>query len=156
MNVLDVPAVVHMIRPTKATDLQQYVDHHFIPYIASVISESASRAAIIWDTYPDLILKLRPNPDEVILAQKLLLHHPSLSLGLWKMFLGNAENKIQLFRYLSKAIVKAEHLRNVIVYSIYDDTVLINSFDQQSAAELKTIMPCNHQEAESRIFFASV
>ena len=39
--VLDVPAVVHMIRLTKATDFQQYVDHHFIPYIASVISESA-------------------------------------------------------------------------------------------------------------------
>ena len=72
------------------------------------------------------------------------------------MFLGNAENKIQLFRYLSKTIVKTEHLRNVIVYSIYDDTVLNNSFDQQSAAELKTIMPCNHQEADSGIFFASV
>ena len=103
-----------------------------------------------------IILKPRPNPDEVILVQKLLLHHPSLFLGLWKMFLGNAENKIQLFRYLSKAIVKAAHLRNVIVYSIYDDTVLINGFDQQSAAELKTIMPCNHQEADSRNFFASV
>ena len=57
MNVLDVSAVVYMIRPTKATDFQQYVDHHFIPYIASVISESASRAAIIWDTYPDHNIK---------------------------------------------------------------------------------------------------
>ena len=34
MIVLDAPAVVHMIRPTKATDCQQYVDHHFIPFHA--------------------------------------------------------------------------------------------------------------------------
>ena len=57
--ILSAPAVVHMIRPTKATDFQQYVDHHFIPYVASVISESTSRVDIIWDTYPDHYIKAR-------------------------------------------------------------------------------------------------
>ena len=58
----------------------------------------------------------------------------------WGKFLGNAKNKIQLFRYLSKAIVKEESLRNVLVYSTYDDTVLINSSDQQSEAENNYVM----------------
>ena len=130
--VLDAPAVVHMIRPTKAIDFQQNVDHHFIPYIASVKSESTSRVDSIWDTYPDHNIKAqtqsRPRSPGL---QKQLLHHPRLSLT--RKFLGNAENKMQLFRYLSKAILKAEPLRYVRVYSTYDDTVLIKSSDQQLA-----------------------
>ena len=82
-----------------------------------------------------IILKLRPNLDHVPPPppglQKQLLHHPRLSLT--RKFLGNAENKMQLFRYLSKAILKAEPLRYVRVYSTYDDTVLIKSSDQQLA-----------------------
>ena len=129
VTVLDAPAVVYMIRPTKATDFQQYVDHHFIPYIASAISESTSRVDIIWDTYPDHIIKAQTQ------SRRGTPGAPSTPIPYdRKKLLGNAENKIQLFRYLSKAIVKAEPLRNVLVYSTYDDTVLINSSDQQSTA----------------------
>ena len=36
--VLDAPAVVRIIRRTKAADFQLCVDYHFIPYIASIIT----------------------------------------------------------------------------------------------------------------------
>ena len=151
-NVLDASAVVHMIRPTKATDFQQYVDHHFIPYIASVISESTSPVDIIGDTYPDHNIKAQTQSRRGTPGEKTVVAPFTPIPHDWKKFLGFAENKIELFRYISKAIAKAEPLRNVLVHSTYDDTVLINSSDQQSAAELKTIMPCNHQEADGRIF----
>ena len=39
-----------------------------------------------------------------------------------------------------------------MVCSTYDDHVLVNTSDSQSVADFDTIMPCNHQEADSRIF----
>ena len=103
-----------------------------------------------------IILKLRPNPDEVLLVQKLLLHHPSLSLTTGKCFWEMQKIRFNSSGTYPKLLLRLKNLRNVLVYSIYDDTVVIDSFDQQSAAELKTIMPCNHQKADRRIFLASV
>ena len=131
VTVLDAPAVIHMIRPTKDTDFQQYVDHHFIPYIASAISESTSRVDIIWDTYPDHNIKAQTESRRGTPGAKTVVAPSTPIPHDWKKFLGNAENKIQIFRYQSKAIVKAEPLSNVLAYSTYDDTVLINSSDQQ-------------------------
>ena len=39
-----------------------------------------------------------------------------------------------------------------MVCSTYDDHVLVNTSDSQSVADFDMIMPCNHQEADSRIF----
>ena len=39
-----------------------------------------------------------------------------------------------------------------MVCSTYDDHVLVNTSDSQSVADFDAIMPCNHQEADSRIF----
>ena len=150
MIVLDAPAVVHMILPAKATDCQQYIDHHFIPHIASVISKLISRL-ISYGTHTLIIrLKLRPNTDQVPLVQKLLLQHPRLSLTTGETFWEMQKIRCNFSGTYPK--LSKEHLRNVHVYSKCDDTKLINSSDQQSAAEAKTIMPCKHQEDDSRIF----
>ena len=41
---------------------------------------------------------------------------------------------------------------SIMVCSTYDDHVLVSTSDSQSVADFDTIMPCNHQEADSRIF----
>ena len=71
----------------------------------------------------------------------------------WNKFLANSRNKVQLFKFLSKAVIEASsQLTDVVVCSTYDDHVLVNNSDSQSVADFDTIMPCNHQEADSRIF----
>ena len=60
---------------------------------------------------------------------------------------------VQLFRFVSKAVIEASsQFTDVVVCSTYDDHVLVNTSDSQSVADFDTIMPCNHQEADSRIF----
>ena len=71
----------------------------------------------------------------------------------WNKFLANSRNKVQLCRFLSKAVIEASfQFTDVVVCSTYDDHVLVNTSDSQSVADFDTIMPCNHQEADSRIF----
>ena len=71
----------------------------------------------------------------------------------WNKFLANSRNKLQLFRFLSKAVIEASsQFTDVVVCSTYDDHVLVNTSDSQSVADFATIMPCNHQEADIRIF----
>ena len=71
----------------------------------------------------------------------------------WNKFLANLRNKVQLFRFLLKAVIEASsQFTDVVVCSTYDYQVLVNTSDSQSVADFDTIMPCNHQEADNRIF----
>ena len=71
----------------------------------------------------------------------------------WNKFLTNSRNKVHLFRFLSKAVIEASsQFTDFVVCSTYDDHILVNTSDSQSVADFDTIMPCNHQEADSRIF----
>ena len=71
----------------------------------------------------------------------------------WNKFLANSRNKVQLLRFLSKVVIEASsQFTDVVVCSTYDNHVLVNTSDSQSVTDFDTIMPCNHQEADSRIF----
>ena len=71
----------------------------------------------------------------------------------WNKFLANSRNKVQLLRFLSKVVIEASsQFTDVVVCSTYDNHVLVNTSDSQSVPDFDTIMPCNHQEADSRIF----
>ena len=71
----------------------------------------------------------------------------------WNKCLANSRNKVQLFRFLSKAVIEvSSQFTDVMVCSTYDDHVLVNTTDSQSVPDFDTIMPCNHQDADSRIF----
>ena len=131
VTVLYGPAVVHMVLPTYGTNYQQYVVRHFMPFITNSLTNSTSRLDIVWDNYPDHNLKV----------------------PLWTKFLANSKKKVQLFRFHSKTVIEASsQFTDVVVCSTYDDHVLVNTSDSQSVADFDTIMPCNHQESDSRIF----
>ena len=145
--------MVHMVRPTYGTNYQQYVVHHFMPFITNSLTNSTSRLDIIWDIYPDQNLKAqalakRGNPGVTTIVEG-----STPVTRDWNKFLANSRNKVQLFRFLSKAVIEASsQFTDVVVCSTYDDHVLVNTSDSQSVADFDTIMPCNHQEADSRIF----
>ena len=75
----------------------------------------------------------------------------------WNKFLANSRNKVQLLRFLSKVVIEASsQFTDVVVCSTYDNHVLVNTSDSQSVTDFDTIMPCNHQEADSRIFLLAL
>ena len=60
MQILDGAAILHMVRPTKARNFQEYATPHVVPYVeSSVFGTPITRLHIIWDTYPENNLKMQ-------------------------------------------------------------------------------------------------
>ena len=153
VKVLDDPAVGHMVRPTYGINYQQYVVRHFVPFITNSLTNSTSRLDIIWDIYPDHNLKAQAQANRGNPGVTTIVEGSTPVPRDWNKFLANSRNKVQLFRFLSKAVIEASsQFTDVVVCSTYDDHVLVNTSDSQSVADFDTIMPCNNQEADSRIF----
>ena len=153
VKVLDGPAVVHMVRPTYGTNYQQYVVRHFMSFITNSLTNSTSRLDIIWDNYPDHNLKAQAQAKRGNPGVTTIVEGSTPVSRDWNEFLANSRNKVQLFRFLSKAVIEAaSQFNDVVVCSTYDDHELVNTSDSQLVADFDTIMPYNHQEADSRIF----
>ena len=142
-----------MVRPTYGTNYQQYVVRHFMPFITNSLTNSTSRLDIIWDIYPDHNLKAQAQAKRGNPGVTTIVECSTPVSRDWNKFLANSRNKVQLFRFLSTAVIEAaSQFTDVVVCSTYDDHVLVSTSDSQSVADFDTIMPCNHQEADSRIF----
>ena len=113
MKILDAAAIVHMVRPTKAANFQQYVERHFFPFVQSMTSASTiTRLDLIWDTYPDQSL------------ERLTQEKRGASAG--------CRTKVQ-----GSTPIPSDW--KVIVHP-------------SNSADLSQLMPCDHIEADSRIF----
>ena len=145
--VLEMAAVVHMVRPTTASTFNEYVTHHILPFIESQLTPLVSRIDLIWDTYPEDNLKT-------------LTHHrrglgPRTRIGDgqtripkkdWNTgFLKNIENKKELFSFLSEKIVLHD-LGGRLILSTINKSLLSNR-----QHDISGLHPCNHTEADTRI-----
>ena len=57
IKALDGAAIVHMVQPTKATTFVDYMALHFMPFLSSTMQGKVQRLDMVWDTYPEKILK---------------------------------------------------------------------------------------------------
>ena len=124
---------------------REYVATVFIPYVTSQL-QSAQRIDIIWDTYKDDSLKSCTRDKRGSGARR----HVALSVKIppnWKSFLLVNENKTELFRLLAEEVI-AIHAQGKEVYSTYGNDVLSNT----DRTTMNGLQPCNHEEADSRIF----
>lgn len=155
VKVLDGAAIVHMLQPTKARNFNEYVTHHLIPFISSTIQGNVKRLDIVWDTYPVGSLKLQAQEKRgsgTMVARTIVKGTTPIPSS-WKLFLQNSDNKVNLFRFLSNAVVDASaNIPQVVLYSTKDDIVIVNEIHGKSQADLETISPCNHEEADGRMF----
>lgn len=152
MKILDGAAIVHMVRPTKAANFSQYMERHFVPFIQSMVSESTvTRLDLIWDTYPDDSLKRQAQEKRgASTAGRTKVQGSTPIPGDWSKFLKNRDNKADLFRFIGQEMVAASpSFPNIIMYSTRDDMVIVHP---SYSVDLTHIMPCNQQEADSRIF----
>ena len=146
--LLDMAAVVHMIRPTNAQTFSEYVAKHIIPYIKSHITPMISRIDAIWDCYPCDSLKT--------LAHKRRECGPRTKVGDgsthipkrdWNSgFLKNEENEKELFPFISEMIAN-DDMDGRLLLTTKQESVLSNK-----PCDMSSVQPCNHSEADTRIF----
>ena len=146
--LLDMAAVVHMIWQTNAQTFSEYVAKHIIPYIKSHITPMISRIDAIWDCYPCDSLKT--------LAHKRRGCGPRTKVGDgsthipkrdWNSgFLKNEENEKELFPFISEMIAN-DDMDGRLLLTTKQESVLSNK-----PCDMSSVQPCNHSEADTRIF----
>jgi hypothetical protein len=55
--ILDMPVVVHMLKPQRANLFDEFVKLELLPFMESQMSTSATRINAVWDQYPHYSLK---------------------------------------------------------------------------------------------------
>ena len=146
--VLDMAAVVHMVRPTSAKTFADYATQHIVPFLEHQITPTVERIDAIWDNYPEDNLKsLTHQRRGAGPRTRIGDGHTQIPKHEWNSgFLKNEENKQELFSYLSEEIVKKD-LGGKLLLSTKCERVLSNRPCDVSALE-----PCNHSEADTMIF----
>ncbi|KAL8593865.1 hypothetical protein ACOMHN_018077 [Nucella lapillus] len=148
IDVLDMAAVIHMVRPTTANTFSEYVSLHIVPYLEAQITSSTQRIDAIWDNYPEennlkaLTQQRRGNGPRTRVGDG---STPILKRDWNSGFLKNEENKKELFSFITTQISKAD-MDGKLLLSTRFETVLSNKY-----CDLTTLQPCNHSEADTRI-----
>ena len=50
--VLDMAAIIHMVRPTRAKTFSEYVTFQIVPFLESQVTNDTQRMDAVWDSYP--------------------------------------------------------------------------------------------------------
>jgi hypothetical protein len=55
--ILDMPAVIHMVKPQRANVFGEYIAKHLLPFMESQMNSYTTRVDAVWDRYPQKSLK---------------------------------------------------------------------------------------------------
>ena len=109
--VLDMAAIIHMVRPTRAKTFSEYVTFQIVPFLESQVTNDTQRMDAVWDSYP-------PEDNLKAHAQQRRGNGPRTRVGdgstpipksEWNSgFLKNEDNKKELFSFISREICKSD------------------------------------------------
>ena len=106
----------------------------------------ADRVDVVFDTYKDQSLQTATRVKRLKRVRR-KVQEISVAPTNWKGFLRLDQNKTELFRFLSKRVISLGR-ENETVVCAHDDTCISNNGD----LDLSNVKPCNHDEADTRIF----
>ena len=143
-KIIDGSAIVHMLPPKECRTFHDYSEKRFLPYIVRE-AQSVQRLDVVWDTYNQNSLKASTRQMRGT-GIRLVFKDSTTIPSNWQSFLRVDENKVELFNFLSNEIaILVLHGKEIITTSGTD--VLSSSELQES----QYIMPCDHEEADSRL-----
>ena len=146
--VLEGSVLVSLAKPKKNQSFKDYATDVFYPQIRKQMNEySAQQVDIVFDTYKDQSLKASTRVKRGKRIRRKVLDK-SVSLTNWRSFLRLDQNKTESFRYLSTTIIQHGVREDVIMICAYDDTCISSS----NELDLSNLTPCNHEEADTRVF----
>ena len=146
--VLDMAAIIHMVRPIRANTFSEYLTFQLVPFLESQVTNDTQRMDAVWDSYP-------PEDNLKAHSQQRRGNRPRTRVGdgstpipksEWNSgFLKNEDNTKDLFSFISRQICKSD-INGTLLLSTYFDGVLTNrNFD------VSGLQQRNQAEADTRI-----
>lgn len=143
--ILDGPPIVHIVKKRTSTTFGEYAHLNFIPYIRREY-EIHQRIDLVFDVYKDDSLKAFLRQERGTgMRQKV---QPNIILPKnWESFLKVDDNKSELFKFLAIETTKEFSNQNQLLICTVGDECISNK-----KTDLGMVSPCDHEEADSRIF----
>ena len=145
-KIFDGAAIVQMLHPGTAKTFQDYADAVFSSYVSSQL-ESVERVDIVWDAYIADSLKSTTRQKRGKGVRRRVAPTTALPQN-WKDFLRVDGNKSELFSFLSQHVTSLPTEEGKSIYSTHGSNVLSSMVD----ADMTSLVPCSHEEADTRLF----
>uniref|UniRef100_UPI00358E15C1 uncharacterized protein n=1 Tax=Myxine glutinosa TaxID=7769 RepID=UPI00358E15C1 len=142
--VIDGGALIHSLPGTtvQGKTFDEYFTKVFCPRIQHELKRAA-RVDIVWDQYHTMSIKATTREKRGTGTRQRVSGSAKVP-GNWQNFLANAENKKELFSFLSTSIVQTPFQDGKQVYITSGDQVL-------NAGNGPPMGRCNHEEADTRV-----
>ena len=148
--ILDMPAVVHIIKPQRANVFGEYAGMHLLPFMENQMNTCTTRIDAVWDLYPQDSLKNQTRVKrlgESTAKRTRVSEKVPIPKGKdWQAFLKVSENKDELFKFLSEELVNATSMSAYYLLTTKGELVLSNK-----VVDLSGITPSDHEEADTRM-----
>ena len=151
--ILDMAAVIHMVRPTRAKGVYigEYTSTHMLPFMESQKTARTTRMDAVWDCYHKHSLKNQTRTKRQagggIQRTRVSTKIPLPRGKDWQQFLSINQNKDDLFKYLSTELISATASTTACcVISTSGQNALLNQ-----PLDLSCLSPTDHEEADSRM-----
>ena len=108
--ILDMAAVIHIIKPQRASIFGEYTEMQLLPYLQSQMTYNTSRVDAIWDTYQAASLKSQTRAkrgDTSSRGTRVPAKIPIPKGAEWQKFLKDSRNKDELFRFVSQELQRS-------------------------------------------------
>ena len=143
-KIFDGAAIVNMLKPLRNSTFEDYARLVFVAYFENKL-KSIDRLDLVWDTYkPDSLKEMTREKRSKGVRRR--VSSTTKVPANWNDFLRMGENKKELFSYLAQEICKINS--DKLVISTIDESALCNQAIDLSGQ----LSPCNHEEADTRIF----
>ncbi len=102
MVILDMAAVIHMVKPQRAKYFGDYTAMHLLPFLEKQINNNTTRVDAVWDIYPEASLKEQTRAKRSagsIRTNRVSALLPILKGAEWQTFLKMSQNKISCLSF---------------------------------------------------------
>jgi hypothetical protein len=141
---LDGSAMIYMLVPRTSRTFDEYVATEVIPKLQATASKY-NRTNIVFDVYLACSLKAETRSKRATGSRRRVTGSTKIPPN-WKSFMRDSTNKTELFNYLAEQIVNMGS--NFLIVATKDEGVTCNQ-----DRSFENLIPCNHAEADTRLFF---
>ena len=154
--LLDMPAIIHMVSPKKASTFVEYSPKHLVPFIDAQVRETAVTSVHgVWDVYKEQRLKNQTGQFSKGSSQRRNVVGDSIPIPHgkdWTKSLNDPDTKNEMFPYLSKKIThivaETPGRKKYSFTSTLNESVICSDKD----VNIESLQNCSHEEADTRIF----
>ena len=148
---LDMPAVVHLVPPKRATYFSDYTPMHLIPFVEHQKTDKCTRIDGLWDIYKEDDVKNQIRIVRGGTSQRRNKVSGSLPIPKgkdWENILKDSGTKNEIFSYLSEEMKKHTLNKTYLLLTTKNGYVL----SSRSDVNVDALQPCTHTEADTLIF----